>query len=72
MDNFLDGVTGIVSTLTSAMANGITTLFNILVERGADNVITGPSVVGWFVLLGIGSALLASVYAFFRRVAKTR
>lgn len=69
MDNFLTGLTSIVSNVIDAFVSGASKIFNILVVVNAETgVISGLSVAGWFVVLGIGLSIVGGVLAFFGKL----
>jgi len=73
MDVFLNGLTSIVSNVINSIVSGASALFNILVETNAETgAITGVSVAGWFVVLGIGLTIVTTCLAFFKSMISRR
>lgn len=69
MDTFLNGLTAIVSNVIDAFVSGASKIFNILVVLDSTTgTITGLSVAGWFVVLGIGLSVVGGVLAFFGKL----
>lgn len=69
MDNFLTGLTSIVSNVIDAFVGGASKIFNILVTvNETTGVIEGLSVAGWFVVLGIGLSVVGAILGFFGKL----
>ena len=69
MDAFLNGLTSIVSAVIDAVVSGATSLFNLLVITDATtHAITGVSVAGWFVVLGLGLSVVGLIMGFFTKL----
>lgn len=73
MENFLSGISATATNVLSVITNTVKSLFSMLVETNAETgAITGPSVAGWFVGLGIIGGLIGSGVALFNRIVRAR
>ena len=73
MENFLSGITTTATNVVGAITSTVKALFDMLVEKNAETgAITGPSIAGWFVGLGIVGGLVASGIALFNRLVRAR
>ena len=73
MENFLSGISTTATNVVGAIVNTVKALFDMLVEKDSTTqAITGPSVAGWFVGIGIVGGLVGSGIAIFNKLTRAR